>query len=276
MNGTLYEKKMRLFKGRKKKRKVYQKELEFARSTLKKAYEIYCESTVFVSEKAAFDVVTNVDLDIERYFERELKKAFPDHRLHGEEFSADASLTDRTWILDPIDGTFNFATGTVHFGLQTAFWDKGELRLSVIYLPRLGELYEATLGGGAFCNGAPIHVSCRSPKEAIFSFGDYPHARERDAADEHRLVERAYRTVSRMRMFGAASVDFTLLAAGKTEGVVLYTRNKWDIAPGLLLCREAGAVTYSVDGGPYDFSSRGIFACNTNELYDALMKEDNL
>ncbi|MBE6712624.1 MAG: inositol monophosphatase [Ruminococcaceae bacterium] len=246
------------------------KELTFLKGVLPRAYSRFCDGEVIVSDKAAFDVVTNVDKEIELYFAEELKKAFPEDALLGEEFSADQELAPRTWILDPIDGTYNFSIGSRLFGLQAAFMENGETVASVIYLPNFGELYEATKDGGAFCNGNRLFVSDRKIRDSIVSFGDLPHARPHDAAEQGRMMQKAYSAIARLRMYGAACLDFANLASGKTEGVVLFTRNKWDLAPGLLLSREAGAVLLGVDGEPYTFSSRGIFACNRRELYEAL------
>lgn len=246
------------------------KELSFLKETLLKAYSEICGDQVLVSAKADFDVVTNVDRGIEDFFQKELKKAFPEDALLGEEYSPELPLSDRTWILDPIDGTYNFSTSSPFFGLQAAFWDCGALRASVIYLPCFGELYEATLGGGAFLNGKRLSVSDRAVKDSIVSFGDFPPARPADAADQLVLLKNCYRKIARTRMFGAACMDFTHLASGKTEGVVLFTKNKWDIAPGFLLAKEAGALCYGFSGEEYSFSSRGIFACNSRALYETI------
>lgn len=246
------------------------KELLFLKETLPKAYAKICKGKIQVSEKAEFDVVTNIDRGIEEFFKEELGKAFPGDPLLGEEHSPDCALSDRTWILDPIDGTYNFSSGSPNFALQAAFWDQGKLCASVIYLPCYDELYEATLGGGAFCNGKRIFVSDREVKNSIVSFGDFPPSRPHDAADQQILFQNCYRKIARTRMFGSAAIDFTHLASGKIEGVVLFTQNKWDIAPGLLLAKEAGALCYGMQGEEYSFSSRGIFACNSPCLYETI------
>jgi myo-inositol-1(or 4)-monophosphatase len=251
---------------------MYNKELSFLKDTVLSAYDIYCSDPVLVSQKAEFDVVTNIDKAIETFFSKRLLETFPQDRLHGEEFSSSTKLEDRTWILDPIDGTFNFASQSAHFGIQAAFWDRGALQVSLIYLPRFKEVYHAVRGEGSYRNGERIHVSSRRAKDAIFSFGDLPHARPNDAKDQRKIMDRAYERISRMRMFGAACIDFTSVASGKTEGVVLFTRNKWDIAPGLLLATEAGAKAYGISGEEYTFESRGIFVCNQDEIYQELME----
>lgn len=245
-------------------------ELDFLKEILPKAYSLFGEKDVVVSDKAAFDVVTNVDKGIELYFAEELKKRFPGDVLLGEEFSSEQEVKGRTWILDPIDGTYNFSIGSRLFGVQAAFMDGDEVVASAIYLPKFGELYEATKGGGAFCNGKRLSVSTRKICDSIVSFGDLPHSRPDDAMAQGRMMQKAYSAIARMRMYGAACIDFANLASGKTEGVVLYTRNKWDLAPGLLLAKEAGAVLLGIEGDSYTFESRGIFACNRKELYEVL------
>lgn len=246
------------------------KELDFLKDVLTQAYGRFCKEDVVVSEKAAFDVVTNVDKSIELYFADELKKAFPDDTLLGEEFSSHQEVGQRTWILDPIDGTYNFSIGSRLFGLQAALMECDRVVASVIYLPKFGELYEASLDGGAFCNGKKLSVSKREIRDSIVSFGDLPHARPWDAKEQGRLMRKAYTTIARLRMYGASCIDFANLASGKTEGVVLFTQNKWDLAPGMLLAREAGAQLLDPDGNPYRFESRGILAFHKKEMYEAL------
>lgn len=249
---------------------MYEKELEFLEITLKSAYQTFAKDKISVSEKAKFDIVTNIDCAIECFFKNELDKTFPGDRVLGEEYSSKLELSDRTWILDPIDGTFNFSIGSHLFGLQAALWDQGDLQISALYMPELNEFYCAKNGGGAYCNGEKISVSARSPESAIISFGDLPHTRPQDTEDEIKMMRNAQNTVAKLRMYGAASVDFAYLASGKTEGVVLYTKNKWDLAPGLLLCKEAGAYCFGVEGGTYNFDRRGIVACNSQEIFNLI------
>ena len=251
---------------------MYEKEPCFLKEVLKKAYENCIQNEIFVSKKAEFDIVTNVDHAIERYVSEEIKRSFPSDLLHGEESHPDCRLSDRLWILDPIDGTFNFSTESPHFGVQAAFWDQGAVQVSVIYLPKFDELYEAKRGCGAFCNGKRLSVSHRSVEKSIVSFGDFPHSRPDDVLDQKKLMDRALEKISKVRMFGAASIDFCYLASGKTEGVVLFTKNKWDIAPGWLLAQEAGAWSYSLDGSPYSFDSRGILSFHNEELHQVMTK----
>ncbi len=251
---------------------MYEVELDFLKEFFYTANQKFCKMPFTVSEKGSFDVVTDVDRAIERDFRERLNERFPQDRLHGEEFSYEAPLRDRTWILDPIDGTYNFSTGSPHYGHQAALWDRGELKICAIYLPEFDEMYVASKGQGAFCNGRAIRVSKKDTKDAIFTFGDFPHQRPRDASHQIRIMENAIHKITRCRMFGAASVDFAYLASGRTEGTILFTKNKWDIAPGLLLVREAGGVALAPTGEEYSFDCRGIFAANKQTLFDEMME----
>lgn len=249
---------------------MYEAEQIFLEKILKDAYSCFAKDKIQVSEKAEFDVVTNVDKDIESFFRNGLSEAFPCDRILGEEYSSELGLQDRTWILDPIDGTFNFSVGSSLFGLQAAFWDKGELQLSAIYLPAFSEYYAAKKGEGAYCNNKRIQCSQRAVKNSMVSFGDLPHTRPKDTEDELRMIRRIQNHVSKIRMFGAASIDFAYLASGKIEGVVLFTKNKWDLAPGILLALESGAKCFAVEGGEYHFESRGIVSCNREEIFNLM------
>ena len=252
---------------------MYSEEMSFIKDLIVTSFRIYGEYDVTISDKGLFDRVTNVDRAIEEYICQKIHEKYPGDMIHAEEFSSEVLLSARTWILDPIDGTYNFSTGSDHFGIQIALWAENELQMSVIYLPKKNELYEAMRGRGAQCNGIRLQVSERTAENAIFAFGDYPHKRPDDAIEMYRIVGRAIQRIAKMRMFGAACIDFTMLASGKTEGVLLFTKNKWDIAPGLLLAKEAGAYLFGFDGEEYSFNSRCIFACNKKELFDLLMKD---
>ena len=107
------------------------KELEFLKRILPLAYSRCCENGIEVSAKAEFDVVTNVDKAIELFFAEELKKEFPDDALLGEEFSSQQEALGRTWILDPIDGTYNFSIGSPLFGVQGALMERSSLPSSI-------------------------------------------------------------------------------------------------------------------------------------------------
>lgn len=245
----------------------YTKELDVIVAAMKSGYEAYSKlDTETVKDKAAFDLVTAVDESIEKYIAKAILEHFPTDTILGEEFSSDAAVHGRTWTIDPIDGTYNFANHIPLFGIQCSLFDRQEIVVSAIYLPTFGELYTATKGGGAYRNGVKLRVNPDPLDHCVVSLGDFPHSRPNDIAEQKKLVCHLSDRVARIRMFGAACMDFAWLASGRTNGTVIFTKNKWDLAPGILLAREAGAVVKSPDG-EYSFDARAVIAAASDNLY---------
>jgi len=242
-------------------------ELDFLRDLLPRAWRL-CGSLddAAVMDKAAFDLVTQVDLRMEASIIRCIRHAFPGDKILSEETLSSTAVTGRTWTIDPIDGTSNMAGGLPLFGVQCALYDGEDIAASAIYLPRMDELFSAEKGQGAHLNGAPIAVRPQDAEHSLISFGDFPHARPEEAREQFALMNRLMPQVGRCRMFGSACIDFAFLAAGRTQGTILFTRNRWDLAPGLLLAKEAGAVICSPDGA-YSPESRAVIACADEALY---------
>lgn len=221
-------------------------------------------------EKMPFDVVTSVDYKIEEEIISKINLQFPNDRILSEETKNDTIVSGRTWTIDPIDGTYNYSNNLPLFGIQCSLFENGQLVVCAIYIPVTNEMYYATMGGGAFLNDKRISVNEVPLEKSVLSLGDFPHSRPNDIIDEQKLLVDIYPRIARIRMFGAASIDFACVASGKTNGTILYTRNKWDIAPGILLCREAGAFVYG-DNGEYSFDSRFVIAASSRELLDCLV-----
>ena len=251
----------------------YEKELQFIKEQMSIAYRKFSDTARTVTQKRAFDLVTDLDLNIERYLTAEIKKAFPLDAVQGEEFSAAAKADGRVWSLDPIDGTCNMANGSKLFGVQSALLDNNEVVLGVIYLPHFDEWYYAVKGEGAWCNGAQIRVNDSVElQNALVSVGDYSHRDAETARIEHDAIRRIFPKIAKMRMFGGACMDFAFTASGKTHACVIITRNVWDIAPGLCICKEAGAFVCNLQGNEYRFGDNGVIAAANEEVF-ALVKD---
>lgn len=252
----------------------YTKELEFITARIKEAYALYAaDGPSDVRRKCAFDLVTEVDVNIERFLTQAILDAFPGDRIHAEELSSEQAITGRTWVIDPIDGTCNFAHGIPTYGIQCCLFDGGEPRMAVIYLPCQQELYTAIEGSGCFLNGEQVSVDkTMTADNAVISIGDFTHKSDRLAALQYKAVGYLYPRVAKLRMFGAASVDYAFFVSGRLSATVFTTRNLWDIAPGILMSKEAGAIVMGLDGQPYDYSKDGVMlACN--EEIAQLMRE---
>ncbi len=244
--------------------------LDFIIKAIKEAYAKYGEpESKTLSDKSRFDVVTSVDLNIESYLIAEILKKYLDDKILSEETNNDTAIDGRTWTIDPIDGTYNMANGIRVWGIQCAMYESGTPVLSAIFLPHFGELYYAEAGKGAYLNGEPVRVLPRDLEHCTVSFGDFPHTRERDFELEHKIIKKLSSQIAKTRMFGAACMDFTCVASGKTAGTVIFTRNKWDITPGILLCREAGALIMDIEG-EYSENSAEVIVTSSRELYERI------
>lgn len=244
---------------------MYQEELQMIVRAMKEAYFAH-GSFSCVSDKDRFDLVTDADENIEAFLLARIHENYPEDRVLAEETGSKTKIEGRTWTVDPIDGTVNMAKGLPLFGIQCALFDGGECVMSAIWLPVFDECYTAVKGEGAYCNGEKLSVKPCDPKRAVVSFGDFPHRRPDDFTDEHRMLYLLSTHVAKIRMFGSAAVDFAALSSGATSATVLFTKNQWDLAPGMLLCREAGGVITDPEGKEYTLDSRGVIAASDSAM----------
>ena len=246
----------------------YTNELNFIIGKIKEAYSRFAATgPKDIRSKSAFDLVTEVDVNIERFLTDAILSAFPGDKIHAEELSSSQEITGRTWVIDPIDGTCNFAHGIPTYGIQCCLFDDGEPKMAVIYLPCQEELYTAMEGEGCFLNGEKVTVDKTVTADtAVISVGDFTHKSDRLAALQYKAVGYLYPRVSKLRMYGAASVDYAWFVSGRLAATVFTTRNLWDIAPGILMSREAGAIVMGLDGQPYTYSKEGVMLAANEEI----------
>ena len=211
-----------------------------------------------VSMKGPGDFVSQADLRAEQTLREDLSKARPGFAFLMEESGAhgDADWEWR-WVVDPLDGTTNFLHGIPHWAISVGIekriaGDKTEIMAGVIYNPVVDELFWAEKGMGAFLNDKRLRVSGRRDmKEALFATGIPFAATPRKAEFAHALV-RLMPQVSGIRRFGSAALDLAWTAAGRYDGYWELGVQKWDIAAGLVMVREAGGTVTAPDGGdPY-------------------------
>ena len=184
------------------------------------------------------DLVTDVDYLVERFLIEKIQAEYPDFAIISEEFNADTAMTENCFIIDPIDGTKNFANGLPLWGIQVACRKNGETIASVIDLPALKEFYFAN-ESGAYLNGEKISVREVPILNVFYAVigGDVIEA-----------ATRMQKYGSTHRVFGAACVAFAFLAAGRMHGVSFRAENPWDFEPGLFLAKQAGAAVKSEPG----------------------------
>ncbi|MGV0770820.1 inositol monophosphatase family protein [Mycobacterium syngnathidarum] len=218
-----------------------------------------------VQRKGDRDLVTDVDLRIQRHITTYLAQATPDFDLLGEENAHRFNLAtpEYLWVLDPIDGTSNFVHGLPLFAVSLALLHHGQPIIAVTRAPVLNRTYHAIKDQGAYLNGHQITASTTTAlTEAIVTLGDYAVGPDAAQRNQYRLALTAALVprVERLRMLGTATLDLALLAEGATDAAIIMANKPWDIAAGSLLAREAGAIVTDVHGHPHTHQSTSTIA----------------
>ncbi|HEU4494821.1 MAG TPA: inositol monophosphatase [Rubrobacteraceae bacterium] len=215
-----------------------------------------------VREKAPKDIVTEVDLLCEELMVSAISERYPDDAILSEEQGGEISASGgRTWLLDPVDGTANFARANPIFCACVSVLEGDTVTHAAVAAPRLGDLYHARLGGGAYRDSrggrSPLRVSDTGKLEYAF-FGADLAFRGSGASGPWQVLSASWQ----LRAIGSAGVRGAWLAAGYLD-VSIGTRNTaWDYAPTVLLVSEAGGKATDLDGGPWTPASEGLVATN--------------
>lgn len=218
---------------------------------------------VAVTYKGRIDPVTEVDLESERFIVAEIRRTYPDHDILTEEDTAKRSRTSRfRWIIDPLDGTVNFAHGFPIYCVSIAVEYAGEILAGAVYDPERGELFHAALGRGAFMNRRRLRVSGEKNLErALLATGfayDIGTSRRNNLGYFARMAKRA----QGIRRPGSAAIDLCWLAAGRIDGFWELKLHPWDTAAAVLILREAGGRYSRVSGKPYAITDPDLLATN--------------
>ena len=202
--------------------------------------KIFLKGSKNINFKADFDYFTDNDLQCEKYFISVIKKHFPNDNILSEETRKDEKLEDRTWVIDPIDGTHNYANGFKECGIQLAFFDEGETKFSMIYLPYYDELYTCVKGEGVLLNGKKIVTEKDIElRQALIDIPSLPHD---DNLKEIILffMSELNKDILNIRMMGCSCWGFAnILRKGFGAYIVVKHKiSKWDLMPGMLMCQE--------------------------------------
>ena len=193
------------------------------------------------SKTSVTDPVSDADREAERVIRELLEGERPDDGLVGEEGSRSPSSNERTWIVDPLDGTVNFLYGLRTWGVSIALQDERGLAVGVVFNPVDDECFTARRGEGAAVNGAPIRVtSCAELGHAMVGTGFSYEAPRR--AEQAKLLVDLLPRVRDIRRPGAAALDLAYVAAGRLDAFYERGLKRWDEAAGILLVTEAGGV----------------------------------
>jgi len=252
--------------------------LSVAESLAKKAGDLCLELQGHLGDikyKSAKDVVTVADVSSEKLIVDGLREAFPTHSIRTEEAGVVEGSDPRyRWIIDPVDGTVNFSRGIPLWGISIALHFESKPLVAVVNLPKLGEMYTATKGGGAFMNGKPIHVSREdNPVHAIVSNGDFNVGDvAKINAQNSRNFARESETFERVKCLGSAVIEGCFTACGRIDCFVMTMSYPWDIAAISLIVEEAGGKATHIDGSPMLFVDAEQVVFSNGLLHDILVK----
>lgn len=228
-----------------------------------------------VSEKKKNDFVTHADRESEEQIVERIRSRFPEDSFLGEEGGQRKGGApegdERTWIIDPLDGTSNFIAGFPFWCVSVAARERGEILVGVVWDPLREELYTAARGGGAFRDGARLSVSgCTGLDDAFLATG-FPF-RSKDRIDFYlALFHDVFLRARAIRRAGSAALDLANVAAGVFDGFFEFRLSVWDIAAGALLIEEAGGRVTDYGGGARHWE-RGNVVAGTRGVVEGILE----
>lgn len=223
--------------------------------------------------KGDINPVTIADTESEKLIIGEIKKAFPHHSILAEETGGEKQESEWLWVIDPLDGTTNYAHHYPSFCVSIALLKKCKPIMGVIYHPLLSEFFYAEKGNGAYLNDRPIKVSNVDKLDKAFlttGFAYDVHETEDDNVDNFRAFLKRSMAI---RRGGSAALDLAYTACGRFDGFWEMRLHPWDTAAGILMVEEAGGRVTTFDGGDFDIYKKEILATNGlihNDMIDVL------
>lgn len=220
-----------------------------------------------IDRKGTIDLVTDADHAAEAFLLGELRQRYPDHAILAEESGAHAGKGEHRWIVDPLDGTVNFAHRLGHFSVLLALQQRTDAgwrtQLAVSFDPMRDELFVAERGGGATLNGAAITVSPTTRLiDAVLATG-FAYDRLHNPEDNHAEFCRLNLLTQGVRRFGSAGLDLAWTACGRFDGFWERGLRPWDVAGGALLITEAGGTICGYGGVPFAVDAGTIVAAGS-------------
>ncbi len=224
-----------------------------------------------VRHKGSVELVTEYDLRSEELIRQALAKAFPGESIEGEEAGI-SGASEARWVIDPLDGTANFAHGVPIFCVSIAWMCGREPQLGVVYDPLRDELFQASAGGGARLNRRPLRVSRESSlAESLLVTGFPYNIRLTPHNNLREYAAFALRALG-VRRLGSAALDLAYVAAGRFDGFWEFGLSPWDFAAGVVLVREAGGQVTRADGGPDVFAQPTSILATNGLVHQAMLQ----
>ena len=252
------------------------------RNTLLKATEAAAkiikenfESNFSIFNKEGINnLVTEIDHKSETAIIEVIKNDYPDHFILSEEVGAIAQESDYKWIIDPIDGTVNFANGIPICCVSIGIEFKGKMEMGAVYNPFINELFFAEKGKGATLNNRKINVSKKSELIKSCMVTGFPYTYLDEPNGPLQVFEKFIRKGIPVRRLGSAAIDLCWVAAGRFDGFYEHQLSAWDSAAGFIIVEEAGGKVTNLKGDPYNPYKPGLIATN-GLIHDDLVRVVN-
>lgn len=224
------------------------------------------------SKSDANDLVTNIDKEIEQFFIARINRDFPDHRIFGEEgFGDDIQDTAGViWMLDPIDGTMNFIHQKRNFAISLGIYEDGIGKLGYIYDVVNDDLYHGVHGGGAYYNDERLRqLADTSIGESILAMNATWAVPNRHF--DHTGTLKLIQEVRGIRSYGSAAIELAYLASGRIDAYISMRLSPWDIAGGMVIAREVGAIATNFKGDPANLLHQDTFIAANPSIHAQLL-----
>lgn len=217
------------------------------------------------------NLVTEADFASDKAIRTVIKKSFPEHGIVSEEADAFVSKSDYRWIIDPIDGTVNFANGIPICCVSIGLEYQKEMYMAAVYNPMLNEFFFAEKGKGAFLNDEKIRVGSKTEVSTSCLVTGFPYNYLDQPNGPLEVFAKLIKRGIPVRRLGSAAIDLCWVAAGRFDGFYEHELHAWDSAAGYLLVEEAGGKVTNLKGEKYDPFQPGIIATN-GKIHDELQK----
>jgi myo-inositol-1(or 4)-monophosphatase len=217
-----------------------------------------------IAYKGDINLVTEMDMRSERVVVETLLASFPGHGIMAEEETLIRNDSGFTWIIDPLDGTTNYAHGYPCFSVSIALEQKSEIVLGVVYDPMRDELFTARKGEGAFLNGRPIKVSVADTLIKSLLATGFPYDRKVSEKNNMDHFHDLLMASQEVRRDGSAAIDLCFLACGRFDGFWELKLKPWDVAAGSIIVQEAGGTVSNFSGAKFSIYDDEILASNGN------------
>jgi len=215
-----------------------------------------------VKYKGRIDPVTEADLRSEKFITSQIRKHYPDHTILAEEGTGSGEAAEFRWVIDPLDGTVNYAHGFPIYCVSIGLEHEGRMVLGAVYDPERDEMFRGGRGIGSFMNRTRLQVSTETSVERALLATGFGYNIATARRNNLGLFARMAKKAQGLRRPGSAAMDLCWTAAGRVDGFWELYLHPWDTAAALVIVEEAGGKVTQLDGSPYSIFNRSLLAAN--------------